>query len=70
MQDKLVSSTGNENPDHARRIGSSVRIGPRGQANQPDIHVHKQGERIETIVITCSCGKQITINCDYAEDGT
>ena len=69
MQDKLISST-NANPDHARRIGSSVRIGPRGHGNQPDIHVHKQGERIESIVITCSCGQQITIDCGYAEDGS
>lgn len=69
MQDKLTQSTVIGNRDHvARAVGSTVRVGPREQERaQPEIHVQKQGERIAAIVITCSCGEQVTIICDYEE---
>ena len=74
MQNNLTKSTvvGNgrqvQSPLKDCHAGSSqVRIGPPPQKTQPEIDVQKRGDRIESIVITCSCGQQITIRCDYAE---
>lgn len=47
-------------------VGPKVRVGPR-ELSQPQtqIHVHKDGDRIEALTITCSCGEQITVQCNY-----
>ncbi len=69
MQDKLTPSTVIGNRDHVgNTVGSKVRVGPRAQErSQPEIHVQKQEGRIASIVVTCSCGEQVTIVCDYEE---
>jgi len=69
MQDKLMDSTCLSDLHGSPRVaGSTVRIGPRRQTNSvPEIHVNKRDGHVECIVITCACGEQITVVCDYAE---
>jgi phage protein D len=51
----------------SKKSASGVRIGPKSitRESKPDIHVHRVNDRIESIVVTCSCGEKITIQCDY-----
>jgi hypothetical protein len=69
MQDKLANSTCVSDPSPSRSAaGSSVRIGPRRPtSSETDIQVNKRDGQVESIVINCRCGEQITIVCDYAE---
>jgi hypothetical protein len=51
-----------------RPVGPRVRVGPNTLCeNEPEIRVNKQGNRIESIVIACSCGEEITVICGYDE---
>ncbi|QDT10265.1 hypothetical protein [Planctomycetes bacterium K23_9] len=67
MQDELirgnvkVASVGPSSSARAR-----VTVGPpKPSDRQAEILVEKNGEQIESIVITCPCGEKITIVCDY-----
>ncbi len=52
---------------HDGSQGQRVKIGPKVACNAPpELHVQKKDGRIETIVVSCPCGEQITIHCDYA----
>jgi transcription antitermination factor NusA-like protein len=43
-----------------------VRIGPSNPSDrQAAILVQKDGQRIDSIIVTCPCGETITIVCDY-----
>ncbi|MGB7345731.1 MAG: hypothetical protein WBD20_16060 [Pirellulaceae bacterium] len=38
---------------------------PKPKEKQAEILVQKNGEQIQSIVITCPCGEKVTIVCDY-----
>lgn len=43
-----------------------VTVGPpKPSDKQAEILVQKDGEQIQSIVITCPCGEKVTIVCDY-----
>jgi hypothetical protein len=68
MQDKLTNSMCLSDLPPSRPASSSVRIGPRRPtSSEPEIQVNKRDGRVESIVISCRCGEQITIVCDYPE---
>lgn len=49
-------------------VGSRVRVGPKQHcATEPEVRVNKEGDRIESIVIACACGEEITVICGYDE---
>ncbi|MEO1615029.1 MAG: hypothetical protein AAFV88_04215 [Planctomycetota bacterium] len=51
-----------------RRVGSRVRVGKGHECeSQPEVRVQRNGDRIESIVIACSCGEEITVICGYEE---
>lgn len=51
-----------------RAVGSRVRVGPKQHcAAEPEVRVNKEGNRIESIVIACPCGEEITVICGYDE---
>ena len=64
MQDQL-----NTPEQRSRRlVGSKAAAGKvEHQLSDPKIEVQKNNGRIEVIVVTCSCGEQITIDCQYDE---
>jgi hypothetical protein len=54
-----------------RVSGEGVRIGPPppqgGKAEpEPKVRAIQEGDAIRTIVVTCTCGEQIHIRCEYA----
>ena len=65
MENKLGISV----KDPAQKIpGPRVRVGPKQHcSSEPEVRVHKQGDRIESIVIACPCGEEITVICGYDE---
>ncbi|MCC9602934.1 hypothetical protein LOC67_20485 [Stieleria sp. JC731] len=38
---------------------------PEACRREPEVRVIKQGDRIESIVISCTCGEEITVICGY-----
>lgn len=51
-----------------RRVGARARVGKSSDCNaQPEVRVQKNGDRIEAIIIQCSCGEEITVICGYEE---
>ncbi|QEF98527.1 hypothetical protein Mal15_25790 [Stieleria maiorica] len=51
--------------------GPRVRVGPTKHCNtEPEVRVVKDGNRIESIVIACACGEEITVVCGYDENQT
>jgi hypothetical protein len=71
MQDKMIGSSPVGECEHVDQAANSkVRVGPRSQRHkQPEIHVYKQDGRVTSILITCACGEQVTVLCDYEEPG-
>ena len=68
MEDKLGVSVQDRNH---RMVGSRVRVGPKQHCpTEPEVRVHRDGDRIESIVIACSCGEEITVICGYDETAT
>ncbi len=66
MENKLAVDTAQR---RHRAVGSRVRVGPKpGCGAEPEIRVMKSGDRIESIVIHCSCGEEITVICGYDEN--
>lgn len=65
MEDKLGVSV----KERTQRVGGPrVRVGPKQPCcNEPEVRVEKEGNRIKSIVIECSCGEEITVICDYDE---
>jgi hypothetical protein len=54
-----------------RVSGEGVRIGPPPHAAakgepEPKVRAVQEGDAIRTIVVTCTCGEQIHIRCEYA----
>ena len=37
---------------------------------EPTIVLHREGDDIQAIEVTCACGKTIIIECEYAEEKT
>ena len=68
MQDKLNESIETDNYGHVKTVvGSKARVGPRDNTKaQPEIDVRKEDGRVHSIVITCPCGEQVTVVCEYA----
>ncbi len=73
MENKL---TVGPEPRRIRPVGPRARIGqlrsmPPNNSNsdmcrgEPEVRVNKQGNRIESIVISCACGEEITVICGY-----
>ncbi|TWU02364.1 hypothetical protein [Stieleria varia] len=47
---------------------STAMVGRRASDSaQPKIEIRKQGDKIESIVVTCACGQVITLDCAYGE---
>ena len=56
-----------------RHIASPPAPGPQRAAHahsQPEIRVNKSGERIDSIVVVCPCGQEVTIVCEYREESS
>jgi hypothetical protein len=49
---------------HSPVATGSVRPAPETAA-EPNIEVVKQGDKIVRIIVTCSCGEQIEVECLY-----
>lgn len=50
------------------RVSSSnrVRIGPiASKPKEPSVRLVRDGQRIESIVVSCACGQEITLHCEY-----
>lgn len=67
MQDKMTRSTVVGN-----RPGSPSRPGqPRDHRTKsacvPEVKVTKKDGRIASVLIVCTCGEQVLIECDYEE---
>ncbi len=64
MENKLTTVV----PRKSHAGHSRVRVGSRNYCEStPEIVVHHAGERVESIVITCTCGEEITVVCNYDE---
>ena len=51
-----------------RRVGSRVRVGKGDDCSaEPEVRIQKNGNRVESIVIVCPCGEEITVICGYDE---
>ena len=44
---------------------SKVAVGPKTRPNAPQIKLHRDGDKVESIEIQCQCGEVIVIQCDY-----
>lgn len=68
MEDKLGISVQDRKQ---RLVGPRVRVGPKPACEaEPEVRVIRDGNRIESIVIACQCGEEITVICDYSEATT
>lgn len=65
MQNELNLSH-QETIDTRRVVGSRARVGRRDASqSEPTIHVDKRNGRIQSIQISCRCGEQIKVVCEY-----
>ncbi len=48
--------------DEPVRIGAPVATGTPGE---PTVRVAREGDTIQMLEVTCSCGERIRIRCDY-----
>jgi hypothetical protein len=57
-------------PDRKHRaVGPRARMGHAAVCKpEPEIRVNKKGDLVESIVIACSCGEEITVVCGYDEN--
>ena len=39
-------------------------------SDQPKINLHRNGEVIEAIEITCACGRTMIVECEYDQEST
>jgi hypothetical protein len=47
-----------------------LRVAPfKNTANSSNIEVVKQGEKVTRLIVTCSCGERIEIECLYPSTG-
>ena len=68
MHDKLID---NDHSASGRRttVGSPRRASAETVCEKPaQIQVRRKEGRVEAILVTCACGEQITVNCEYADD--
>lgn len=67
MQNELTPTNDtNEASDSRRVVGARARVGRREQGRpEPQIHLNKSNGRIESIQISCGCGEQIRVVCEY-----
>jgi hypothetical protein len=42
-----------------------ITIGPRSNSPQPQVRLNKNGDRVESIEIQCTCGEKIVVQCEY-----
>ena len=59
MQNKLVGKT---------VVGAKSVVTCDSGIAKPEIDVRMNGDRVESVVITCGCGETHTIVCEYASD--
>ena len=48
--------------------GEPVRIGapaPQGASPEPTVRIVREGDVIQALEVTCSCGERIRIRCEY-----
>ncbi|AWM37377.1 hypothetical protein [Gemmata obscuriglobus] len=51
-----------------RVTGEPVRIGapaPTGGGHEPTVRVVREGDLIQALEVTCTCGERIRIRCEY-----
>ena len=64
-----TNSTGGNLIQHEHVAQSTSRpkitIGPKSNQPQASVHVNRNGNRIESIEVTCGCGETILIQFDY-----
>ena len=63
MQDQLDTQKCKDQMDSRISVGRR-----RTDSERPKINVQKQGDVIQSIQIQCSCGEQITIQCNYGDN--
>ena len=51
--------------DKVRVDSTPILVGRGGTQTQPRVTLRKDGSRISTIEIQCSCGEMILIDCEY-----
>lgn len=71
MQDSVNDLTVNPlaaTPQRMRRtVGHRAVVGRDDcQNTEPQITVQKSEGRVQSIMVTCSCGQKIVIDCDYS----
>ena len=53
----------------ARVLGHSHGSAKRDAASGPNIECVKQGDKVVRLIVTCSCGERIEIECLYPSGG-
>ena len=65
MENKLKNLT-RHGPQSTLR--TRVLVGPNtAERTDPTMRLNRRGGRIESIVINCTCGEEITVVCNYDE---
>lgn len=65
MQNKLVRSTIVGNRQCGKHQIDTVADKDAAKLSVPEIKISRENGRIASIVIRCTCGEQILIECDY-----
>jgi len=53
-----------QNPHHSHRMPVAG-VGPQLAAPGPQVEVVKQGDKVLRLIVTCSCGERIEVECLY-----
>ncbi|MBP3960903.1 hypothetical protein J8F10_37250 [Gemmata sp. G18] len=48
--------------EEAVRIGAPV---PPGASGEPTVRIIREGDVIQALEVTCSCGERVRIRCEY-----
>lgn len=67
MPQQTNNAMANSNYDPVAIMPTRVRVGRDAShcKKEPSIKLNMNGETIESIQITCSCGEEIVVNCVY-----
>ncbi len=67
MQNEVITTQVGP-PSTSPSTRTMARVGRRSSDSaQPKIELRKNGDVIESIVVTCACGQTITVDCSYTE---
>lgn len=73
-QDAVTTDSSKQPPATERRkvtrraVGSNAVVGRRdSKPEEPTLELKRRDGVVESILVTCSCGKKIEIACDFSE---